>query len=436
MNEVAEQQTAGSQAGAAEALTAKKREYGGPPARYVTYASASAVLRIDINAIVANYRALQRRAAPAQAAAVVKADCYGLGAAHIAPALEKAGCRHFFVAHLAEALALQPLLKAPSRLYILNGLVPGAEAECAATYADTADTGAAAGKAIIVPVLNSPDQIDRWAAAARTATNATNATGNITGSTTGARPLPGVVQVDSGMSRLGLQPHEIDELLANPRRLDGVDLSYVMSHFACADTPDAPSNSAQYDRFYAIAARFPHLGRSLDNSGGTFLPGHGHGDLIRPGIALYGGAVQMGQPSPMRPVVELTARILQIRTIKAGTGVGYGLTYTAPEDETTIATIGVGYADGWPRALSNKGAAYIGGIRVPIAGRVSMDSMTLDVSHVPAEHLYPGAPVELIGPHQGIDDVAADAGTISYEILTQLSHRYARVYHPPEESSS
>ncbi|MPT47049.1 MAG: alanine racemase [Sphingobium sp.] len=389
-----------------------------PATSYVSRTSASAVLHIDVSAIVANYRLIGQQVAPAQAAAVVKADCYGLGAATICPALERAGCRHFFVAHLAEAQALRPLLSADSALYILNGLVPGAEEECAA--AGTNGTGAA-----IIPVLNSPDQIDRWAAVASALTVGTS-----------GRPLPAVLQIDSGMSRLGLQPHEIEDLLARPEPISGVDLRFIMSHFACADTPDAPSNQAQNDYFYRVAARFPALARSLDNSSGSFLPHHQHGDIVRPGIALYGGAVQVGQKTPMYAVARLTAKILQLRTIKSGTGVGYGLTYAAPEAETIIATIGVGYADGWPRALSNKGSAFINGIRVPIAGRVSMDSMTLDVTHVPAEHLHPGAPVELIGPHQSIDDVANDADTISYEILTQLSHRYWRVYEGAEEAGA
>lgn len=358
---------------------------------------AGAVLRIDLEALADNYRTIRQKAAPAQVAGVVKADGYGLGAIPVAETLMDAGCRHVFVAHLGEAIALKPALRPGVGLFVLNGLQPGAESACA-------EAGA-------IPVLNSLDQIDRWAALAK----ALN------------RPLPAALQVDSGMARLGLPPEEVEILAAQRSRLDGVDLKLVMSHLACADDPANPFNRRQVENFEALARHFPDIPRSLDNSGGAFQA-RGHFDLVRAGIALYGGAPQNG-PNPMRPVVSLEARITQIRRVSAGAGVGYGLTHHC-DRPSHIATIPVGYADGWPRYLSNRGGAYIGGIRVPIVGRVSMDSITLDVTDVPEALLYPGAPVELLGSHQGIDDVAADAGTISYEILTQLGRRYAREYQP------
>lgn len=358
----------------------------------------AATLRIDLGALVANYEMIAHQVMPARVAAVVKADAYGLGAVEVVRALADAGCRHFFVAHLCEAAALMPDLSRHGTFYVLNGPPPGAEADCAATGA--------------VPVLNSLAQIDGWAAQARAL----------------GRSLPGVVQVDTGMSRLGLTPDELAILRDQPALLAGVDLRLVMSHLACADQPDDAFNREQRRRFDRIAAQFPGVPRSLDNSGGALAPDAPHGDLVRAGIALYGGAPHDG-PSPMRPVIALDAHILQLRTVPAGAGVGYGLTHrcAAPAH---IATVSVGYADGWPRHLSNRGSACIAGVRVPIVGRVSMDSMALDVSHVPDYLLYPGAPVELIGPHQTIDDVAAQAGTISYEILTRLGHRYAREYLP------
>lgn len=366
---------------------------------------ASAVLDVDLEALVANYRAIARQVAPAAAAGVVKADAYGLGAARVAPVLEAAGCRHFFVAQLSEAIALRPLLGAGSTLYILNGLMPGAEAACA-------EAGA-------VPVLNSLDQLARWSALAASL----------------GRSLPGVLQVDTGMSRMGLSPEEVTRLLAEPQRLDGVDLRLIMSHFACADLPGDATNALQLANFERITAAFPGVPRSLDNSGGSLTDRATHFDIVRPGIALYGGAPQAGLPNPMRPVAALTARIVQLRTIPASTGVGYGMTFHAAR-ETRIATIGVGYADGWPCALANRGSAYIAGQRVPIVGRVSMDSITLDVTDIGEEHLLPGAPVELIGPHQSVDAVANDAGTISYEILTRLGARYARRYHPERAAAA
>ncbi|WP_176590328.1 alanine racemase [Sphingobium sp. EM0848] len=355
--------------------------------------TAGAILRIDLEALADNYRIIQRQVAPATVAGVVKANGYGLGVEHVAATLMDAGCRHFFVALLGEAVALKPALREGVALFVLNGLQPGAEGECAAIGA--------------IPVLNSLDQIARWAKQARAL----------------GRRLPAALQVDSGMSRLGLPPEEVAILIAEPEWLDGIDLKLIMSHLACADDPDAAFNDVQRGNFEALARHFPDVPRALDNSGGAFLK-RGHFDLVRAGIALYGGAPQ-GAPNPMRPVVALEARITQLRRIPAGAGVGYGLTHRC-ERPTRIATIPIGYADGWPRHLGNVGSAFIGSIRVPIVGRVSMDSITLDVTDVPDALLYPGAPVELIGPHQTIDDVAADAGTISYEILTQFGQRYCR----------
>ncbi|WP_037488587.1 alanine racemase [Sphingobium indicum] len=355
-------------------------------------------LRIDLGALVANYRLIAQQVAPASVAGVVKADAYGLGAVPVSTSLYAAGCRHFFVAHLCEAATLQPHLPSDATLYVLNGLYPGTEADCAAIGA--------------VPILNSLEQIDGWAALARTL----------------HRALPGVIQVDSGMARLGLTADDLATLRVSPERLAGIDLLLVMTHLACADDPDDGFNVQQRTTFNAIAHQFPGVPRSIDNSGGAMTAGVGHGDIVRAGIALYGGAPH-GQPNPMQPVVALDATIVQLRTVDAGAGVGYGLTHRF-DRPSRVATVSVGYADGWPRHLSNRGSAYIAGVRVPIVGRVSMDSMALDVTDVPDAVLRAGAPVELIGPHQTIDDVAAQAGTISYEILTRLGHRYARTYLP------
>jgi len=362
-----------------------------------TLVTSSARLTIDFNALAGNYSLLRRQVAPAEVAGVVKADGYGLGAVRVAQTLIDEGCRHLFVALLGEAVALKPSLPTDVALYVLNGLMPGAEAQCAAVGA--------------IPVLNSVDQIVRWSklAASRDAV------------------LPAVLQVDTGMSRMGLPADEIDAVLSGPGMLDGIDLRLVMSHLACADEPSNPASAAQARRFDAFCARFRDVPRALDNSGGAFLP-RSHLDIVRAGIAVYGGAPNDG-PNPMRPVIALQAGIAQVRTIPPGTGVGYGLTFTTSR-ESRIATIPVGYADGWPRCLGNRGSAFLAGQRVPIVGRVSMDSMTLDITDVPDAHLYPGAPVELIGPHQSLDAVARDAGTISYEILTQLSRRYERVHLP------
>lgn len=357
----------------------------------------SARLTIDFDALAANYRILSRQVGPAQVAGVIKADGYGLGGGDVAKVLIGEGCRVFFVALLCEAAALRRSISTDVPIYVLNGLAPGTEADCVALGA--------------VPVLNLLDQIARWSALA----------------TAREEVLSAALQVDTGMSRMGLPADEIDALLTAPSLLKGIELSLIMSHLACADQSDNPANDYQWRSFKAISTQFPDIPLAFDNSGGAFLE-RGHFNIVRAGIALYGGAPNDG-PNPMRPVIALEAGIVQVRTIPAGTGVGYGLTFTTPR-ESRIATIPVGYADGWPRNLGNRGSVYVAGQRAPIVGRVSMDSMTVDVTDVPAEYLYPGAPVELIGHHQTLDTVACDAGTISYEILTQLGRRYDRVHLP------
>ncbi len=356
---------------------------------------AGALLTIDLGAVVANWRLLRDRARPADCAAVLKADAYGLGAARVGPALAEAGCRWFFVAHLDEGLALKPLLPAGAILCVLNGLPPGAEAECEA--------------AGLTPVLNSLPQLAAWSALARRL----------------ERRLPAVLQLDSGMSRLGLDAGETGRLAAEPALLDGVDLRLVMSHLACADDPSDPASEAQRHRFDADRARLPRAPASLANSPGIFLGPAFHLDLVRPGAALYGLAP--ARPNPMRPVVRLQGRVIRTHAVSAGQGVGYGLDWTATAP-TRIATISVGYADGWLRSLGPRGAAWLGGTRLPLAGRVSMDLITLDVGALPEGALGPGDLVDLIGPMQDADAVAEAAGTIGYEVLTSLGARYARRY--------
>ncbi|MDF0544735.1 alanine racemase [Sphingobium sp. H39-3-25] len=367
--------------------------------RYVDPDSASALLTIDLDAIVHNYRHIRALAGAARTAAVVKADAYGLGARNVVPALAAAGCRDFFVAHLCEVEDLVDLLPGDGRIYILNGLIGGAEQRCAAIGA--------------IPVLNGLEQIDRWRAEAMRRHVS----------------LPAVVQVDSGMGRLGLSADEVAILANEPELLAGIDLVLLMSHLACADDGPGEASDAQRRTFDELTACLPPAPRALANSGGAFLPEDFRYDLVRPGIALYGGAPVSHGPNPMRAVVRLETKIVQLRDVPAGVGIGYGLTAMA-DAPRRIAAIPVGYADGWPRALSNRGSVYLDGQRAPIVGRVSMDSTLIDVTAIPRTIACPGAIVELLGPHQGVDDVARDAGTISYEILTQLGGRYARHYLP------
>jgi alanine racemase len=366
--------------------------------------TASGILTIDLAALGRNYAALSTRLAPTIAGAVVKADAYGLGADRVAPVLYAHGCRDFFVAHLDEALALKDVLAGDVRLFVLNGLVPGAEGRCA--------------EANIVPVLNCLDQATRWAQQAAMA----------------GRELPAILQFDTGMSRLGLAESEVRTLTDRPDLLAGVRVLFVMSHLASADEPDNEQNPAQLAAMRRLADRFPRAALCFANSGGIFLGAAYHGALARPGIALYGGAPTAGVANPMTPVVRLDVRVIQIRTVPAGTRVGYGGVHVTSA-ERRLATIACGYADGFPRHLSDRGAVYCGDVRLPIVGRVSMDSTTVDISALPDGTLAPGSLVEVIGPHQSLESIAADAGTISYEILTRLGPRYHRCYCNHQEPS-
>ena len=366
-------------------------------AHVVQAARTGAVLTVDLDAIAANYRLLAQRAAGAAVAGVMKADAYGLGMAQVAPALVRAGCRVFFTAHLEEGMRLRGIVPADSTIYVLHGPPPG-------TAADFIAHG-------LVPVLNDPGQVREWSAACAHA----------------GRRLAAAVQVDSGMSRMGLSSADL-AALGDPRDwLAAFGPVLLMSHLACADVPGHPMNARQRQRFDAIRAAFPALPASLANSSAVFLGPDFRYNLVRPGAALYGINPQPGHANPLRQAVSLDARIVQVRTIDAGDAVGYGARYVA-DGTRRIATIAVGYADGWLRALSGRGCAYIDGVRVPIAGTVSMDSITLDVTGIPDARLQPGMAVELLGPNQHVDAVAAEAGTIGYEVLTRLGARFERRY--------
>jgi alanine racemase len=360
-------------------------------------ARAGAVLTVDLDAIAANYRLLVARAAGAVVAGVMKADAYGLGMDRVAPALVRAGCRVFFTAHLDEGVRLRGIVPADCTIHVLHGPPPGTAADFVAHR--------------LIPVLNDPGQVREWSALCARL----------------GRRLAAAVQVDSGMSRMGLAPADLAALGDPCDWLAPFEPVLLMSHLACADVADHPMNARQRARFDAIRATFPAMRASLANSSAVFLGADFHYDLVRPGAALYGINPQPALVNPLRQAVSLDARIVQVRTIAAGDAVGYGARYVA-DGPRRIATIGVGYADGWLRALSGRGHAYVDGVRVPIAGTVSMDSITLDVTGIPDARLAPGMTVELLGPNQHVDAVAAEAGTIGYEVLTRLGSRFERIY--------
>ncbi|TJZ93769.1 alanine racemase [Paracoccus gahaiensis] len=335
-------------------------------------------LQIDLAAILANHAALAARAPGSRAAAVVKADAYGLGADRVAPALYKAGVRDFFVALAREGRAIRPLLPPDARINILSGHMAGEDL-----------TG-------LTPVLNSPAQFFRDRV---------------------LRPgKPFAIQLDSGMNRLGMEAAEwsairAEALAARPE--------FIMSHLACADEPDHPANAAQLAAFRAMTEGCD-VPRSLAATGGILLGPDYHFDMVRPGVGLYGGMPF----AEARPVVTLSLRVIQTRAVAAGEMVGYGATWHAARD-SCIATVDAGYADGILRALSSSGAQlYAGKTACPIVGRVSMDLITVDVTDL-AE--VPDR-LALICPAQPIDRLADLAGTIGYEVLTSLGLRYARTW--------
>lgn len=368
-------------------------------------ARAGAILEIDLGGIVENWRLLAGIVAPAECAAVVKANAYGLGAAPVARRLAAAGCRMFFVATLDEGIALRRAIGGIAEIAVLNGPFPGTAAEFV--------------EHCLLPVLNEPGQIEEWE-------KLSNSLSALRGGEGGGTP-PAMLHVDTGMARLGLTAREFAALVEFP---SPIAWRAVMSHLACADTPDHPQNAAQQARFAAVAARLPDVTASLAASSGIFLGAPYHFDLVRPGAALYGVNPQPGRRNPLRQVVRLCAKILQVRQIDRGEPVGYGAAHVM-EAPGRVATVALGYADGWLRSMSRRGCGVIAGTRVPLIGRVSMDLVTFDVSALPEDLVRPGAAIELLGPQYGVDEAAADAGTIGYEILTGLGARYHRIYRDP-----
>jgi alanine racemase len=357
---------------------------------------AGAILEVDLAGIAANWRLLARQVEPAGCAAVVKADAYGLGAERVAPALAAAGCRQFFVATIEEGIALRNALPESADIAVLNGLLPG----CAEDFAEFR----------LIPVLNDPGQIAEWRSAA-----ARRGEG------------PAMLHLDTGMARLGLTMREFERFFDDLCPSDPIRWRALISHLACSDEPQHPLNDLQLERFAAARRRLPRLPASLAASSGIFLGPGVHFDFVRPGAALYGVNPQPGCPNPMHQIVRLKGRILQIREVDRGQTVGYGATH-AMDAPGRLATVPVGYADGWLRSLSHRGSGRIGDKRVPLLGRVSMDLVVFDVSGVDPAFARPGNLIDLLAGDYGVDAVAADAGTIGYEILTALGRRYHRVY--------
>lgn len=359
---------------------------------------APATLTIDAGAIAANWRLLAARAQGAETAAAVKADAYGTGLDAAVPALARSGCRTFFVAHLAEGRQVRRL--APqATIYVLDGLLPR-----------TADAYPADR---LRPVLGAVDEIAEWSAFV---------------AATGA-PGEAAIHVDTGMNRLGL-PLEAGREVASRLTTLSFRPSLVMSHFVDSEVVGSPVTARQLAAFAQVRGWFAGLPGSLANSSGIFLGPDARHDMVRPGYALYGGNPTPDAPNPMRHVVGLEAPIVQLREVVAGNTVGYNAQWTAPGPRR-LATIPVGYADGYPRSASGRddrpgGDVLVGGVLCPIVGRISMDLTVVDVSDAPTHAVRRGATVVLLDGTLTVDDVGAKAGSIGYEVLTRLGRRYAR----------
>jgi alanine racemase len=363
-------------------------------------APATGVLTVDLEAIAANWRKLEKTAVPAECAGVIKADAYGCGVDPVARALGAAGCKTFFVATLEEARAARAA--APqAAIYVLDGFFQ--------------NCGDAFAKIDARPVIGDLNELAEWDVFCRRSGWAGGA----------------AIHIDTGINRLGLTIAEAQGIIP---RINAGDhgITLVMSHLACAELLNHPLNARQLTAFREIASLFSGVPASLSNSSGVFLGAPFQFDMVRPGAALYGINPTPEADNPMLPVVDLKARIVQIRNVEKGESVGYGGTWTTRRP-TRLAIVAAGYADGYFRAGgSNDGTrgaeVVVAGKRCPIAGRVSMDLIAVDVTDLPPNTARRGHMATLIGEGITVDELAHHFGTIGYEVLTSLGPRYARVY--------
>jgi alanine racemase len=356
----------------------------------VPRATTAGYVEVDLGALVRNFDRLTRAAAGAEVAAVVKANAYGLGVAPVATRLSARGCTSFFVATFEEGCALRTVLP-EAAIYVFEGVAAGRERSFVEQR--------------LRPVLNAPEQATRWLGSGQ----------------------PCAVHIDTGMNRLGMGMEESRHLAESLSEAAQRSIALVMTHLACADEPDVAMNRAQVERFAAIAQRFPRARTSFANSASVFLDTAYRGDVVRAGIALYGGNPFTERESPTEVVASLKARVLQLRDVESDSTVGYGATHRAAQGDR-LAVIGVGYADGFPRRLGGRGVASVAGRRVPIVGRISMDLTCLDVSALPRDAIALDQYVELFGREIPVEEVAALCGTINYEILSGLGMRLARMH--------
>jgi len=354
------------------------------------------ILEVDLDAVAANYERLRAELGGVPCGACVKADAYGLGMEPVARTLWAAGCREFFVAYLDGGIRLRQILP-DAAIHVFSGLGGGPADEYTAHR--------------LVPVLNSLGDIDAWRRHVERIGDNT----------------PADIHIDTGMSRLGLPQDEVERLRQAPDRVEGLNIDIVMSHLAWAENIDSDMSNRQLAEFNAVRHLAGAKRASLANSSGVFLGPKFHFDLGRPGAAIYGINPTPYTDCPIRQVITVKGKILQVRSVDTPRSVGYGAMFTA-EQPTRIATVGAGYADGYFRSLSGRATARVCNVEVPVVGRVSMDMITLDVSAIPEDAVRPGDYAVLIGDGYDINDIAKDADSIGYEVLTSLGKRYRRTY--------
>ena len=363
---------------------------------------ANSFLVIDVDAIVSNYQTLRSKLTNAHCAATLKANAYGLGVKKIAPALDKAGCPTFFVATLDEAVELRKILNNNRKsILVLNGFLTG--------------TGPICKQYNITPVLNNFCQLEKW----------------VDFNATLEFRQKAALHLDSGMNRLGLDNNDIGRLIKNPHILNKANIYLLLSHLACSDEPESTMNKRQLLEFHSLIRRLPRVMASLANSGGIYLGEKFHFDLVRPGLALY-GSVPGHLQSNLTNCISLYGRVLQLREVDKGELIGYGGTYELTK-KSRIATIGVGYADGYQRSLSGLSTVFHHSSPLPVVGRISMDSITVDISSLPENELKEGNFVELIGKNFTIDQAASLAQTVPYEMITGLGRRHYRYYNQTKD---
>ena len=359
---------------------------------------SNSFLEINIDSIIHNYQLINNKVGNTECAAVLKADAYGMGASVIAKALDKAGCSTFFVATIDEGIELRACFsKNEKQIAVLSGLLEGSED---IFYSNK-----------LTPVLNDTEQIKKWAIY--------NKQKKIS--------APSILHVDTGMNRLGLTINELYDIIKNPTELKELHVEWIMSHLACGDQPRDIMNEKQLSVFLNAKKEFPNVKASLANSAGVFLGQSYHLDMVRPGIALYGSGSGSIPSKPLKQVIKLYSRILQIRTLSTGASVGYGASYRVSE-ATRVATVGLGYADGYLRSLSNCSWVFFNGLRLPVIGRISMDYITIDITQIASEKIKTGDFIEIIGDKFTLDDLATVANTVPHELLTRLGTRHHRIY--------